>query len=80
MNSLFQDRIIRLPELIQLVGYRSSSIYSLIAKGKFPRGFKLVPGHHAAGWRLSSIIEWINSREDDELIYIQHSNIERGQK
>ncbi|MBP0133282.1 MAG: AlpA family phage regulatory protein [Nitrosospira sp.] len=63
MADLFQDRIVRMPELIQLVGYRHSSIYSLIASGKFPRGFKLVRGGRAVGWRLSVIMRWIDSCE-----------------
>jgi prophage regulatory protein len=64
-TTAYQDRIIRMPELVTLVGYRPSSIYALISDNKFPRGFKLVPNGRAAGWRLSTIINWIDSHQVD---------------
>lgn len=58
-NIQVSERIVRMPELIQLVGYKSSSIYALIQNKKFPPGFKLVDGGRAAGWLFSEVMSWI---------------------
>ena len=43
------QRILRMQDLPAKIGFRPSTIYELIAKGKFPAPFKLVPGGRAAG-------------------------------
>ncbi len=55
------DRIIRIPELVHLVGYSRPSIYRLMDSDEFPSAVKLGP--QAVGWRMSEIQEWIASRE-----------------
>ena len=55
-------RTIRMRELTQKVNLRPSTIYGLIAKGKFPPSHKLVPGGRAAGWLESTIDEWLVAR------------------
>lgn len=52
-------RTLRMSELPKKVGYKTSTIYGLIAKGKFPKPFKLTPGGRAAGWLESTIDDWI---------------------
>lgn len=61
-TNLFQERIIRMQELVLIVGYKPSSIYALISEGKFPKGFKLGKGKRASGWLLSEINKWIHER------------------
>ena len=55
-----QTRIIRLTEVIEIVGLGKSSIYALMKKGDFPKQIKL--GARASGWIESEIDEWIETR------------------
>ena len=50
-------------DLPKKIGFQPSTIYELIAKGKFPAPFKLVQGGRAAGWLESTIDDWIADRE-----------------
>ena len=54
------ERIVRLPEVLSLTGLSRSSIYQLISLGRFPRPLKL--SERAAGWKVSDVQQWINSR------------------
>ena len=51
------DRLLRLPEVICMVGISKNSIYRYMAKGLFPRSLKIGP--NAVAWRLSDIQAWI---------------------
>ncbi|MDA1136738.1 MAG: AlpA family phage regulatory protein [Proteobacteria bacterium] len=53
-------------DLPSKVGFQPSTIYELIAKGKFPRPFKLMPGGRAAGWQETVIDAWINKSLGDQ--------------
>jgi prophage regulatory protein len=48
-------------DLPSKIGFQPSTIYGLIAEGKFPAPHKLVPGGRAAGWLESTIDAWIKS-------------------
>lgn len=63
LSYLHPDRILRMRELQVHVGLSASHIYALIAQGKFPRPFKLVPGGRAAAWRLGAIVDWLAAQE-----------------
>ena len=52
-------RTLRMTDLPEKVGYKSSTIYALVAQSKFPKPFKLAPGGRAAGWLESTIDDWI---------------------
>jgi prophage regulatory protein len=52
----------RLPEVLNRVGYSRSTIYQLMAEGKFPKPISL--GARAVGWLESDIDEWITQRID----------------
>ncbi len=54
------ERIIRIHSVLELTGLSKSSIYQLIAQGKFPPPVKL--SRRAAGWKFTEIQNWINSR------------------
>lgn len=45
------------------VGLQPSTLYGLIAKGKFPKPHKLVPGGRAAGWDEAVVDAWISQPE-----------------
>lgn len=53
-------RLIRLPEVIALVGYSRASIYRLMNDGQFPAAVRL--GARAIAWRSTDIDAWIASR------------------
>lgn len=52
-------RILRMKDLPAKVGFAPSTIYELVAKGEFPRPFKILPSGRAAGWLESTIDEWL---------------------
>ena len=55
-------RVLRMKDLPQKVGFQPSTIYELIAAGKFPQPFKLVPGGRASGWLESTVDAWLAER------------------
>ena len=52
-------RILRMKDLPSKIGFQPSTIYELIAKGKFPAPFKLVAGGRASGWFEDTIDQWL---------------------
>ena len=52
-------RILRMKDLPPKVGFQPSTIYELVAKGKFPAPFKLLPGGRAAGWFEHDVDDWL---------------------
>jgi prophage regulatory protein len=55
------DRILRLPELMEVTGLSSATIYRRIAAGRFPRAVAL--GKNARGWKASAVTAWLESLE-----------------
>jgi prophage regulatory protein len=53
-------RLLRLPQVIELVGLRRAAIYKLQSEGRFPRRVKL--GVRAVGWVEAEIQEWLAER------------------
>lgn len=53
-------KIIRLPAVKSKTGWSRSSIYSLMAKGKFPVPVSL--GSRAVGWVEQEVDKWIANR------------------
>ncbi len=54
------DRLIRRPEVQRLTGLSRSSLYEMIAAGKFPAPVRIGP--RAVAWRESEIHKWIEAR------------------
>jgi prophage regulatory protein len=52
--------IIRLPELLQIVGLSRPSIYRLMKLGEFPQQVKI--GLSAVGWSRTEVEHWIAGR------------------
>lgn len=55
------DRLLRLPQVIELTGYSRDSIYRLAREKKFPQRIEL--SDHASRWSESEIRSWIESRK-----------------
>ena len=53
------NRIMRMKDLPNKIGFQPSTIYELIAKKRFPKPFKLQPGGKAAGWLEADIDHWL---------------------
>lgn len=56
------DRILRMPEVVETVGLSRPQIYLLISQNKFPKQIKLTPGGWVAGWLQSEVMDYIRSR------------------
>lgn len=55
-----EDRIVRLPEVLNLAGISASTVYRLENNGEFPKRLNL--SRSTVGYRLSDITAWIASR------------------
>jgi prophage regulatory protein len=56
------NRVLRMRDLTHKVGFRPSTIYEMVAAGRFPRPFKLASGGRATGWLESEIDSWLDER------------------
>ena len=57
---LTSSKILRRPEVEQVVGLSRSTIYAMMTHGAFPQPVKL--GARAVGWRESDVLAWLESR------------------
>tara|TARA_R110000796_G_scaffold19804_1_gene59339 strand:+ start:271 stop:489 length:219 start_codon:yes stop_codon:yes gene_type:complete len=62
MRSLYS--VIKMKELVGVVGISRSYIYALQARGEFPRPIRLVKGGRATGYLRSEIDDWLKGRID----------------
>jgi prophage regulatory protein len=53
-------RILRRPEVKTKTGLPNSTLYQLIAEGKFPKQFRI--GNRAVGWLEDDVDAWIDSK------------------
>ena len=53
-------RLIRLPEVIHLTGYKRTALYKKIDQGDFPRPVKLGP--RAVAWIENEVMNWIKEK------------------
>ena len=61
IDDLPSEAILRLPEVMALVGLSRSSIYDLMARRRFPSPLKLTAS--AAGWRVGAVRQWLADPE-----------------
>ena len=54
------EQFLRMPAVMQRVGYSKSRIYALVAQGQFPKQIQI--GQRATAWRASEIDSWMQSR------------------
>lgn len=60
MSIEIKERILRLPEVLDRIGMKRSSLYKRVNDGEFPRQISL--GGRAVGWYESEVEAWINAR------------------
>lgn len=58
-------RLLRLREVMQVVGLKKSTIYNMIKQGTFPKPIKI--SSRAVAWLADAIMTWINMRREMEL-------------
>ena len=56
--------VIKMKELVGVVGLSRSYMYALQARGEFPRPIRLVKGGRATGYLRSEIDDWLKGRID----------------
>lgn len=56
------ERILRLPQVEEMVGLRRSRIDDLVKAGVMPQPVRLHPGGRAIGWLESELLAWIRTR------------------
>ena len=59
-TGLMSRRILRLPSVELLTGFKRAHIYSLINQGRFPKSIQLGP--RAVGWDSFAVDKWIEGR------------------
>lgn len=57
-----EDRFLRMGDVTKKTGRSRAAIYRMIAEGTFPPQIPI--GARAVGWRLSSVLEWMESPQD----------------
>lgn len=56
-SNLPAEAVLRLPDVLALVGLSRASVYAKVAEHRFPRPIKLTA--HASGWRVGDIRTWL---------------------
>jgi prophage regulatory protein len=54
---MIEERILRIPQVIEMTGLKKTTIYLLVKEGKFPKPSKI--GRRAIGWKYSDVKEWL---------------------
>jgi prophage regulatory protein len=52
--------VMRIPEVLRVVGLSRASIYRQMESGEFPRQFKI--GTSAVGWLRTEVNQWVSAR------------------
>lgn len=61
-----KDRLLRLPDVEQLTGCKKSTVYGLMAAGKFPKNVKLT--RRLSVWRESDVQRWIGEQSAENVV------------
>ena len=69
-------KILRLPDVIDRVGFSRSTIYEFVSKGRFPAPVRI--GIRAVGWLDSDINDWINQLINQSRRPAIHSRLSEG--
>ena len=60
LTSVTNESFLRLSEIKRRVGLNRTTIYSMAARGEFPKPIKV--GERASGWLASEIDAWMRQR------------------
>lgn len=59
-NIISDDRLLRLPEVEQIIQLKKPTIYRLAREGKFPKPLKI--GDRASRWSFNELMQWIQEK------------------
>ena len=59
------ERICRLPDVKAQTGLSRSTLYAMMADGRFPKPMKL--GERAVGWAETEIAKWVETRKAERI-------------
>ena len=62
ISNIQTTRLIRIRQVMNLVGLSKSHIYHLAAQGRFPKSIPLVPGGTSVAWIETEIEDFINQQ------------------
>ena len=54
------DRLLRLQEVLAIVGVSRSTLYDMIGRGQFPKGVRVA--RRCVRWHESDVLEWVATR------------------
>lgn len=54
------DRLLRLPEVLRMIGIGKTTLYAMIKSDEFPRSVKI--SGRTVGWSEKEIAQWIQNR------------------
>ena len=62
--SVLHERLLRIHEVRSITGLGRSTVYRLMAEGRFPQHLKLVEGGRTSpsAWRASEVAAWVAER------------------
>lgn len=55
-----KDRLIRLPEVQNIIGCKKASIYKMLEEGKFPKPIRYSP--RLVVWPETVVLQWVQDR------------------
>ncbi|MFZ3484245.1 helix-turn-helix transcriptional regulator [Sphingomonas sp. 3-13AW] len=64
------DRLLRLPEVSEMVGLSKSMIYRKMRDGSFPAAIK--PGGVSTRWKESEVCRWVEKVSENRIVGSHH--------
>lgn len=62
LKLVHRNKLIRIKEVQDIVGFSKSYIYQLVKQGVFPSSILLIEGGSAVAWLESDVLDWVESR------------------
>ena len=59
-EAMSETRLIRVPAVLERIGFKRAKLYTMIAHGQFPRPIKI---GGVAAWKLADVERWIEAQE-----------------
>ena len=55
------DPLVGIAAVMRFTSLSRTSVYRLIARGKFPKAIELMPGSRRVAWRESEVARWVSA-------------------
>jgi prophage regulatory protein len=73
---IMAHKILRLPDVVDRVGFSRSTIYDFVSKGRFPAPVRI--GVRAVGWLDTDINDWIDQQVNQSRRPATHRRLSEG--